>query len=234
MSIDAAWFNDRLRAFTAAEGSHPSGFPISTQLYPCDDRHVGASFDSHYARCDLWASQSIKDLTAIHVDVGSRVDGFCTHVLAAGGRILHVDIRDPGFSWRDFEWRKDDARTLATFADESVSSLSCLHVAEHVGIPRYSSDIDPHGMTKCMASLARILQVGGVLFFACPIGRHRTVFNAHRVASPRWVVDTFLSFGMTLVDFSAVDDAGVWHQNALHLDYETAEYSCGCFRLVKR
>ena len=231
--VDRSWFTRQ--AYEYEQLARGSDMPIDYKnLHPCDDRNGGASFDAHYAHCDLWASGKIKDLTATHVDVGSRVDGFCTHVLAAGGSVEHVDIRDPGFWWRDFSWRKDDARTLATFPDGSVDSLSCLHSCEHVGLGRYGDDIDPDGMRKCMSSLARILAPGGRLYFAVPIGRHRVVFNAHRVASPRWVSETFAKLGLTLNTFAAVDDAGAWHPEADPADYENANYSCGMFEMVRR
>lgn len=236
MSVDRAWFISQAQAYArAADGSD---FQIDLgSLHACDDRAPGASFDSHYARVDLWAAQNYDETyrhgTGWHVDVGSRVDGFCTHLLGADHNVMHVDVRDPGFDWPCFEWRRDDARTLDTFADASVSSLSCLHAAEHVGLGRYGDEIDPHGMAKCIASLARVLAPGGRLYFAVPIGRHRLIFNAHRIASPSWVISTFAAHGLTLESFAAVDDAGAWHPEARPEDYEGASYSCGAFLFTK-
>ena len=239
-AVDRAWFSRTAKEYEAQAAG--GDFPIDySQLHPCDDRQGGAIFDAHYARCDLWAAQRIEvarwreyqEYTADvrHVDVGSRLDGFVTHLLASRIDVMHVDVRAPGFEWPGFAFRQDDARALATFADASIDSLSCLHAAEHVGLGRYGDELDADGMRKTMASLARVLAPGGRLYFAVPIGRQRVCFNAHRIASPSWVASTFAALGLTLDEFAAVDDAGAWHPDARMADYESASYSCGCFML---
>ena len=229
MTVDRTWFLDQLSAYQrAAEGSP---FPLDgSSIRPCDDRAGGATIDPHYTPMDLWAASRVGGHV---VDVGSRVDGFCAHVLAGGHRVTHVDIRGPGFTWPRFAWRQDDARTLATFADASARTVTCLHAAEHVGLGRYGDDLDPDGMGKVMRALARILTPTGRLYFACPVGRHRAVFNAHRVASPAWVAEIFTGRGLVLEGFAAVDDAGVFHPEAAPADFEAAEYACGCFEWKK-
>jgi hypothetical protein len=234
--VDSSWFDGQRALYIEAVAKHgDGGFPIG-QIRQYYDIGSSPAFDAHYARCDLWAASLVMQHNTFysHMDIGSRVDGFCTHVLSQGASVMHVDIRDPGFSWgRFFYWIKDDARTLETLTDRSETSVSCLHSAEHVGLGRYGDEIDPHGMHKCMSSLARILAPGGRLYFACPIGRHRVVFNAHRIASPRWVCDTFDYFGLTLENFAAVDDADTWHPEAVPSDFESASYACGCFEFRK-
>lgn len=232
--LDAVWWRSQAEAYErAAEGT---AFPLDWgSIYPCDDRAGGASFDRQYIHADAWCAQlrSREQDGSLHVDVGSRVDGLCTQLLAAGYSVLHVDIRDPDFDWPHFDFRRDDMTTLATFADASVPYLSCLHAAEHAGLGRYGDEIDPRGMEKAMASLARVLAPSGRLYFAVPVGRQRVVFNAHRVCSPQWVLETFASHGLTLESFAVVDDAGRFHEEALPNDYEGASYSCGCFELLK-
>jgi hypothetical protein len=244
--VDRAWFAVQAEAYAlAAAGTE---WPLDMhQLHLCDDRGAGATHDAHYTPMDLWAAEKVvfdcretdTGHMCPHVDVGSRVDGLCAHVLAAAIDVTHVDIREPAFSWPKRGWhgglsfRRDDMRTLATFADASVRSLSCLHAAEHAGLGRYGDEIDPAGMNKAMASLARVLAPGGRLYFAVPIGRQRVVFNAHRIASPRWVISTFAAHGLTLESFAAVDDAGAWHPEARPEDYEGASYGCGCWVFTK-
>lgn len=231
MSVDRAWF---LRCAAEYEsGAGAAGFPIDREsMYPCDDRAGGPAFDAHYAHMDLWAARKVNVLDA-HVDVGSRVDGFCTHLLARGAAVEHVDIRDPRLVAYGFTFRADDARTLATFPDASVYSLSCLHVAEHVGLGRYGDAIDPEGMVKCMRSLARILAPRGRLYFAVPVGRHRIVFNAHRIASPGWVAGMFAREGLALESFAAVDDAGRFVARAALDNLEAASYACGMYEFSR-
>jgi SAM-dependent methyltransferase len=234
---DDAWFAAQAEAYAlAAAGTE---WPLDpTSLYPClDDIDAPAgTLPAHYGFQDLWAASQViwgRQPLDRHVDVGSRLDGFITHLLAGNVRVTYVDVRPLNFTWPGFDFRQDDAATLATFADNSIESLSCLHVAEHLGLYRYSRDIDPLGMNKAMASLARVLAPGGRLYFACPIGRQRVVFNAHRVASPSWVISTFAKHGLTLRSFAAVDDVGAWHPEVRPVDYEGASYACGCFAFTK-
>ena len=227
-----AWFERSAAAYE--EAARGSVFPLDrSSLYPCDDRSGATSYDAHYARCDLWAAKHIIAAgLRTHVDVGSRIDGFCTHLFAGGvEEVLHVDVRPTHFGWPGFTFRRDDARTLATFPDASVPSLSCLHTAEHVGLGRYGDELDADGMQKAMAAFARVLAPGGRLYFAVPIGRQRVCFNAHRISSPAWIARTFAALGLEVESFSAVDDAGAWRPNATTGDFENASYGCGCFLL---
>lgn len=231
--VDRAWFKGCLEEYErAAAGGE---FPIDwSAVHPCDDREGGAVIDPHYVACDLWAASEVfQSADLFHVDVGSRVDGFVTHLLAGCCDVVHVDIRPPAFSWPGFTFREDDARTLSTFADASVTSLSCLHAAEHAGLGRYGDAIDAEGMHKVMRSLARVLAPGGRLYFAVPVGRTRVCFNAHRVARASWVCETFANHGLTLESFAAVDDAGRFHAEARPADFEGASYACGMFLFTR-
>src|ERR1035437_9128085 len=64
-------------------------------------------------------------------------------------------------------------------------SVSCLHVAEHIGLGRYGDPIDPLGTNKALLELQRVLAPGGVLLFSMPVGRERVEFNAQRIWDPR-------------------------------------------------
>ena len=110
-------------------------------------------------------------------------------------------------------------------------SLSCLHVAEHIGLGRYGDKLDPHGTKKAAKELARVLARGGSLYFSLPIGKERLCFNAHRIHSPGRVLEYFK--GLELVELSGVDDFGVLHKN---LDVEKMcswDYGCGLFHFRK-
>lgn len=69
------------------------------------------------------------------------------------------------------------------FRTGSVTSLSCLHVLEHVGLGRYGDPINPDGSRLAARELQRVLKPGGTLFLSVPVGRERVCFNAHRVFS---------------------------------------------------
>ena len=49
---------------------------------------------------------------------------------------------------------------ILPFEDESVESLSCMHVVEHIGLGRYGDILDPDGDSKAISELKRALAVG--------------------------------------------------------------------------
>ena len=96
------------------------------------DRVPSSPYDSHYFFQDVWAAQRIAMLQpAEHVDVGSRVDlvGFLTALTA----VVFVDIRPLEVELPGLTSVAGSVLDLP-FADRSITSLSCLHVAEHVGL----------------------------------------------------------------------------------------------------
>jgi FkbM family methyltransferase len=117
------------------------------------------------------------------------------------------------------------------FEDRSLESVSCLHVAEHIGLGRYGDPLDPFGTRKAATELQRVVAPGGQLLFALPVGRPRVCFNAHRVHSPNDVAAMFPE--LDLVEFSGVDDRANFRRHRSLDELEGAEYSCGMFRFVR-
>jgi len=112
-----------------------------------------------------------------------------------------------------------------------VQSISCLHVAEHVGLGRYGDPLDPQGTQKAAYELTRVLAKGGQLYFSLPIGKPRVCFNAHRIHSPGQILEYFK--GLKLVGFSGVTDFGRFAENIPPTDLENANYACGMFHFTK-
>ena len=154
-----------------------------TDTYPCmHDKTKTTRFDAHYFYQDIWAFKKIHESKVDHhVDVGSRVDfvGFLTAIT----RVTFFDLRPLMADLENLHSRKGNILSMP-LEDNSVPSLSCLHVAEHVGLGRYGDPLDPLGTKKACRELARILVVGGNLYFSLPVGRPRLRFNAHRIHSP--------------------------------------------------
>ena len=184
----------------------------------------------HYFYQDIWALRKLVELKPeIHHDVGSRYDGFVGHATVICP-VISYDIRPPNFTLPGFEFRYGDILDLP-LADGSVRSLSCLHVAEHIGLGRFGDELEPDGTARALHELSRVLMKGGQLLFSMPIGRERVCFNAQRIWHPEKAIELLPE--LELVEFKAVDDAGHFREDAAPADFAAADCSCGLYRFVK-
>jgi len=162
---------------------HPSFRIVFRDLFPIlSDRDEGAGVaGGHYFHQDLWAAKKIfRRAPEKHIDIGSRVDGFISHVLVFMP-VTIIDIRRLDSNIPGLSFICDNATRLAQIGTDSVVSLSSLHAAEHFGLGRYSDPVDPAACFEFMDALQRVLKPGGTLYFSVPVGRERLEFNAHRV-----------------------------------------------------
>src|SRR5262249_40525713 len=120
------------------------------------------------------------------------------------------------------------------FADNSIESLSCMHVLEHVGLGRYGDPVDPDGDLKAVGELTRGLARGGALVVAGSGGRARGGFNAHRIYDHA----AFRSyFGeLELIEFALIREQA--EAEGLIIDppdelVRAQSYGCGCYWLRK-
>ena len=199
-------------------------------LQPClGDWTISTPFDPHYFYQGAWAARKLKLLSPEkHVDIASSV--LMISVLSGFIDTTFVDYRPLKVSLKGLSSISGDILSLP-FAEDSVNSLSCLHVIEHIGLGRYGDPLDPMGSIKGALELQRVLEKGGNLLLSLPIGRERICFNAHRVHSPSSVLRLFTS--LQLVDFSFVDDAGQFHENAQLNQAQSLDYGCGLFHFQK-
>jgi hypothetical protein len=194
------------------------------------DRDPSAhTFDKHYVYMDRWAFKHLLDShPAEHVDIGSSIRFLS--MASAITKVKFVDIRPIKLDFENFECAEGSILNLP-FQDNSIKSLSCLHVAEHIGLGRYGDPLDIQGSIKACKEIKRVLAVGGTLYFAVPIGKEATYFNAHRVFNPNTIISYFP--GLRLEEFSAVNDAGHFIKQANLQDFVSSNYSCGMFKFVK-
>jgi hypothetical protein len=210
-------------------------FPLHySNLYPClSDQFATAAEVSfgHYFHQDLWASRKVYNARPKqHIDIGSRVDGFVTHILTFMSITL-IDIRPFEGAPEGLTFLQADATSLDMLADSSVESLSSLNVVEHFGLGRYGDPIDPSAPFKAMQSMARVIRPGGRLYFAVPVGRQRLEFNGHRVFSPVRILDHL--HPLRLVSFAAVDDKGRFREGVNPEDYADAHFACGLYEFTR-
>lgn len=212
-------------------------FPFKWKnLYPIlSDLHDNAGTTrTHYFIQDLFMSRRvIKAAPKKHVDIGSRFDGFVAQLLASGMQVQCVDIRPLADAPEGLSFVQDDATTLATFADNSVESLSTLHVAEHFGLGRYGDPVDPESWRDYIANLARILKPGGLLYFSTPMGKQRVEFNAHRVFAPETLLSELGKNGLKVVEQAVITTKGALKSPADPLDYASEPFGCILLILTK-
>jgi len=202
------------------------GVAKSRDLFPqLHDQMPSSPYDPHYFFQDTWAARRIAEhAPASHVDVGSRVDlvGFLTAIT----QVTFVDIRPLKVEIEGLTSVEGSVLNLP-FADFSIESVSCLHVAEHIGLGRYGDDLDPNGTLRAATELSRVLAPGGRLLFSGPVGHTRTMFNAHRIQTPQETRAMFPE--LRLIEFAGVDDQGRFARQREMADLEGCEYGCGMF-----
>ena len=125
--------------------------------------------------------------------------------------------------------------TELDWPDRSVSSLSCMHVVEHIGLGRYGDPLDAEGDLKAMHHLQRVIAPGGSLLFVVPVGRPRVCYNAHRIYSYDHVLESFAE--LRLRQFALIPDRAA--DGGLLIDPDPAlvaqqHYGCGCFWMERQ
>jgi hypothetical protein len=188
-------------------------------------------FDPHYVNIGEWAMRHIAHSAAPeHIDVGSQINWVTC--LSCVTKVVFIDIRPLDKPFTNLESRAGSILEMP-FPDQSVQSLSSLHVAEHIGLGRYGDPLDPQGTRKAITELARIVAPGGKLYFGLPVGQPRVFFNAHRVHDPEDIANWFAEEGLELIQFTGVDDSGTRNDNAKPVDYKTCRYACGMYALTR-
>lgn len=194
--------------------------------YPClTDKQNSTPIDPHYFYQAVWAANHIAALQdRIHIDIGSDVR--YVSMLTAFKEVFFVDIRPLLAKIPNFSCASADILTLP-FADQSIKSLSCLHVVEHIGLGRYGDALNPSGTRQACSELNRIIAPGGSLFISIPIGKPRVQFNAHRIHEPHRILEYMPD--LALQEFSLVDDRGKFWPQADISQAEGSLYACGLY-----
>lgn len=201
---------------------------FSDLLPMLNDRTAVMGFDAHYVYHTAWAGRVLKELTPKeHVDISSSII-FCG-IASAFMPIRHYDYRTPHLTLPGLICGSQDLVRLS-FEDNSIASLSCMHVIEHIGLGRYGDPINPVGDELAAKELKRVLAPGGNLLIVVPVAeKARIRFNGHRIYDLAKVKALFA--GLELIEFSFLNDSNSdkFTRHATELDVRGSYYGCGCF-----
>lgn len=199
-------------------------------IYPClKDKLKTTPFDRHYIYHPAWAARILaKTKPELHVDISSTIT-FST-IASAFVPIKFYDYRPADMQLSGLESGFADLNCLP-FENNSLSSISCMHTIEHVGLGRYGDKLDPMGDLKSINELKRVIKPGGDVLFVTPVGKPKIEFNGQRVYS----YDQILSYFHPLIlnEFSLIPDSGPMINNANPDLIKKEHYACGCFWFKK-
>jgi hypothetical protein len=225
---DLRVFREEFDRFVGIAGHAPrlqaSLEDINPQL---SDRASVTPIDRHYTYHPAWAARVLaKTRPNKHVDISSIVN-FCA-VVSAFIPVEFYDFRPAPLELDGLYTGAADLTRLH-FASDSITSLSCMHVIEHIGLGRYGDPLDPDGDLKAIGELVRVLASGGDLLVATPVGRPRVAFNAHRIYDHEEFARCFAP--LELVEFVLIEEQG---EGGLIVAppperVRAESYGCGCF-----
>lgn len=189
-------------------------------------------YDSHYIYHPAWAARKLFKLNPnSHTDISSSLN-FVT-IISAFIKTEYYEYNPPKIHLSGLINNFVDLTALP-FDDNSIMSLSCMHVIEHIGLGRYGDKIDPEGDKKAINELIRVLAISGNLLFVVPIGIPKIVFNAHRVYSSTQIFSYFSE--LECIEYSLLlDDSrrGIINNPSIEIE-KKQHYGCGMFHFRKR
>ena len=234
MTPDA--FTEALARFRQQCGATRERFVLTNDtIWPILNEDTGqTSFDRHYTYHPAWACRVLRRTNPpVHYDFSSTLNFIA--MASAWVPITFCDYRPAPLQLEGLCTRREDLTQLS-FPDDSLDSVSCMHVLEHIGLGRYGDGLDYDGDLKAVAELIRVVRGGGNLLIVLPLGRTaRIQFNAHRIYTWEGVLEMFHD------QFDLVESALIPEQPNLGLVYSPDQtllneqnYACGCFWFRKR
>ena len=197
--------------------------------YPClNDKTPSTVFDRHYVYHVAWAARVLaRNNPELHIDISSSL--YFSTTVSAFIPVKFYDYRPAKLELPNFSSEHANVTGLP-FGDQSIQSLSCMHVVEHIGLGRYGDALDPDGDLKAIHELKRVLQKNGSLLFVVPVGKPRIQFNAHRIYSYEQISTYFRD--LVLEEFALIPDRhgdGGLIVGATQAMADAQTYGCGCF-----
>ncbi len=197
---------------------------------PClFDKTDFTPFDPQYIYHPAWAARIlVKTRPESHIDISSIL--WFSTTISAFIPVKFYEYRKPKIKLEGLTINSIDLHRLK-FKTNSIKSISCMHVIEHLGLGRYGDSFDPDSDLKAIAELKRVLAPGGNLLFVIPLGKPKILFNSHRVYSYAQVISYFSE--LKLKEFALIAEGP---EEPLGLQYITPKNNpgenisgCGCF-----
>lgn len=211
-----------------------------TNLSPyLTDRTGDLGVEPHYTYHTAWAARKLAEFKPeYHIDISSH--RFFATLVSAFVPIDFYEYRTAEIGLENLNCKAADVLNLP-FETNSVKSISCMHVVEHIGLGRYGDPLDVNGDFKAFTELARVLHKNGKMLFVVPIAeKNRLQFNEQRVYSYDYLMKWFNDSNLNVKEFSLVPDGGKIKGrpgmilNATKGDLHGQRYACACFVLEKR
>lgn len=210
-----------------------------TGIFPLlsDYNAPAGTVDGHYFHQDLLVASFISKASPLrHIDIGSRFDGFISHV-ASFRKIEVMDVRHlPDSGHENISFLRMDLMSKNDVPENIADSISCLHAIEHFGLGRYGDSIDPEGYIKGFNNILKMIKPGGILYISFPIGKENQIlFNAHRIFHHLDIFNwAYNKNSIELIRFDYVDDSGRLFQNVnLNTINNDLNYGCGIYTFKK-
>jgi len=169
-------------------------------------------YEHEYFWQDLHVAQDIyKKNPEVHVDIGSRIDGFISN-LATCRKVTVLDIREQTTQIPNVDFKQADLMDALSTAEyrNQFMSISCLHTIEHFGLGRYGDPIMVDGFDIGLINICSMLKSGGVLYLSTPISSSSYVeFNSNRVTDYKKILDSAKNLKLTLLEFKTITCSGV-------------------------
>ncbi len=201
-------------------------------LYPCLEDDTGQTlFDGHYIYHTAWAARVLaKTKPIVHVDISSSL--YFSAIVSGFVPVKFFDYRPADLRLSNLTSQHADLLSLP-FEDNSISSLSCMHVIEHIGLGRYGDPVCYNGDLKALSEIKRVVARGGSILLVVPVGSPRICYNAHRIYAFQQVLELFTD--CTLKEYAIVPDnqsLGLLIDLPISIVNEQ-KYACGCFWFQK-
>lgn len=193
-------------------------------IYPCREKEI--TLEPHYTYHPAWAGRILAQTKPKkHIDISSTRN--FVSLLSAFIPVDYYEFRPIELHLSNLVVKHADLTALP-FADNSIGSLSCMHVIEHIGLGRYGDILDYDGDLKAIRELKRVTAPYGNLLIVVPLSDPpRIQFHAHRLYSYRQILEYFSPFD--LIHFSLIKSNGQYIDHAEEADTDGCLFDCGCF-----